>query len=189
MAENKTPLLGRLKALYHDLFALALQRRLHHYHEAPSSTQSLKIEQALHRFIDEVIGEASHHYSAEDYRQRKLPEALQAWQKSQTSAVALHPDVIHRKNNGLSAAFESLESQETEPHMATTLKGRVWDHVHSAHRYARAGETRLARLHAELASEAMHTLSHYLSEAEYAQFYRSLQDELSQLVQSGADLH
>lgn len=81
--------------------------------------------------------------------------------------------------NPLSDHFKKVNAySELATPLGEKLKTSAWDHTHSAIRLAHQGDFASAKLHAELANNAIHELSHFMSEAEFLAFKRAVKDEL-----------
>ena len=54
-----------------------------------------------------------------------------------------------------------------DPYMGDKLKDSAWSHIHTALLHARQGEAITAKLHADIANEALKEAAHYMSEEDY----------------------
>jgi hypothetical protein len=54
-----------------------------------------------------------------------------------------------------------------DQYMGDKLKDSTWSHIHSALLHARQGETSSAKLHADIANEALKEAAHYMSEEDH----------------------
>jgi len=190
MAEQKDTLLYKIKRLYSELFLESLYNRLDSYrilHQSPH----LGIDKTLHKLIDKIADEAKSTPTVQALHVDR-PESITHMDVSngKYSRITSHSTNIFTMTlNGLSLFLHKLKAHETDPRLANKLKQCVWDHVHTAHRYARSGDSETAKLHANIASSAIKTLSHYLPEAEYEAFYNEIDSELNLVAAERTEFH
>jgi hypothetical protein len=132
--------------------------------------------------IDETVKEASNTHSVLDYKDMQLLDDEMASASNKLNDINRH--AITRDStvtNDLSSHLTKKNVQGNEDHIAEKLQKSVWEHVHSAHRFARSGKGDTAKLHADLATSAMKTLSHYLPADEYSDFLTEISSQLHSL--------
>jgi hypothetical protein len=179
VAKKKDSLLHTIKRLYTELFLVTLHNRIDSYHALRHSEKDGDISRRLYDEIDKIAAQSSHTHTAHeitpvqtDIASPAPPQSIDLSMKSQPASM------LSMTLNGLSVFFHSKKVQENDPHMAGKLQQCVWDHVHSAHRFARTGDSNTAKLHANIATNAIKTLSHYMPESEYKAFYDEISHEL-----------
>ena len=77
---------------------------------------------------------------------------------------------------------QHLKKNNLDDELATPighkLSSSAWNHTHSAIRCAHQGDYANAKLHADLANNAIHELGHYVSTAEFTRFKQAIKSEL-----------
>lgn len=187
MKEYRESLINKIRRLYTELFLVALHNRIDSYHSFLHSNKHNELSVMLHEVIDEIVKEASRNYSVEDYRNIKFKGV----EGSSTSDPDMPNSIYnHSANmgsmtlNGLSIYLKKQQAQENDPHMSIKLQRCVWDHVHSAHRFAREGDRNTAKLHADIACNAIKALSHYMPAEEYSDFFNEIGNQLQPIEKS-----
>jgi len=178
MNENRESLLHKIKRLYTEVFLVSLHNRIDSYHSLLLSDKHHDISDVLHELIDEIVKEAASTYSVEDYRHKKYLSDGPVEPDSKKDITTHSTSMVSMTLNGLSVYLKKESAQKYDPHMSARLQQCVWDHVHSAHRFARLGDAKTAKLHADIAVNAMKTLSCYMSSDEYTDFFNMINDQL-----------
>jgi len=178
MSENRESLLYRIKRLYTEVFLVSLHNRIDNYHSLLLSDKHHDISDVLHELIDEIVKEAASTYSVEDYRHKKYLSDDAVESEPQKDITRHSTSMMSMTLNGLSVYLKKESAQQNDPHMSARLQKCVWDHVHSAHRFARLGDAKTAKLHADIAVNAMKTLSCYMSGDEYTSFFETISEQL-----------
>ena len=182
---NCETLLHRVKRLYSELFLAALHDRINSYHAFMHSPKHSEISDTLHDLIDETVREASNTHSVMDYKEMKflddeMVSASNKFKYNKSHSTEANSNAM----NHLSSHLARRNLQGHDDHVAAKLQRSVWEHIHSAHRSARSGNSDTAKLHADLAVNAMKTLSHYLSAEEYSDFLTEISNRLQSLSPS-----
>ena len=180
MTESRDSILERIKKLYTEFFLASLHNRIDSYHTSSGSDDHHRVGDALHKLIDKTSQHADkvHAVKAEkgtQYHTEPAPDTAKS-RKIQDHKTSLFSMTM----NGLSMYFKKHKRHEHDPEMTEKLQRCVWDHVHSAHRYARTGDASSAKLHANIATSAMKTLSHYMEDEEYSDFCGEVHEQLDQ---------
>ena len=172
-------LLQKLKSLYSRLFHISLLNRTNHYHPNPEITHHQEFGETLHGLIDEIIIDISKTNSLLiDGHQISTQIEFNIKLSSPTIPVN-DKDKEPSPADGLSLYFKNNKALESDPPMAARLRRRIWDHIHSAHRLARSGDGHAAKTHADIAIDAMKTLSHYMPHEEYVEFYNIIRVQMN----------
>ena len=181
MTEKNESLLEKLKKLYTKIFLVALHNRITQYHSLLHSDSHHKIGGALHELIDETIKSVStddtglHLMSLEYFEiERKLKSESANKQEKQETTIST------MTLNGLSLYFKRHKALEKAPAVAARLRRVVYDHVHSAHRLARQDDEKTAKMHADIACDAMKTLSHYMQSDDYENFSALIDEQINE---------
>ena len=182
--ENKQSLLYKLKSLYTKLFLVTLHNRIVSYHAIPHTNLHHEISGSLYKLIDEIVNEVSNTYSPLDYKHLKFLNDEKGLSPTSTHLQIHTTTMVSMTLNGLSLYLQKQNVMENDPRMSERLKRCVWEHVHSAHRFARFGDAKTAKLHADIACNAMKSLSQYMPADDYhdfsTEFYTQLASDIEQ---------
>jgi len=182
MRDHRESLLHKIKRLYMELFLVGLHNRLDQFHAPLHSEKSHEISGALHGIIDEIVIEVSHNYTVADYKKMQASGSVEADDKGRTGGYYRSPSSLaSMTGNSLSLYLKKHQTEENDMHMSDKLQKVVWDHVHSSHRFARTGDAGTAKLHANIASNVMKTLSYYMLEDSYYEFHDVVASELDNM--------
>lgn len=98
-------------------------------------------------------------------------------------------NTTHSKNE-LAEHLVYVDSHATAYHksLADKLRLSVRQHINSAVRFARQGDTSKAKLHSRIAVDALEEIHHYVSDESYAQLVEEIDQHL-QDVQASANHH
>jgi len=174
-------LLQSLKSLYAKLHIESLQQRIHNYFLSTHSHNQHDISSTLHQLIDELVEDVSHHAITnkitDNEKSERLTTNLQPSKHSSPNEDN-HEPVTHTADS-LSFYFKNSKAQEKDPSTAVMLRRRIWEHVHSARRLARNGDKDSAKMHADIASQGLKTLAHYMPPREHSEFLAIIIKQLS----------
>lgn len=67
----------------------------------------------------------------------------------------------------------------SNPAIGQKLQDSIWEHVHSAIRYARQGDVATAKLHSKIAATALEESGHYLNNEEYSELVLKIKNYFS----------
>ena len=176
--DDKRTLLQTLKDLYTKVFIVSLYNRLHQYHSSVDSDQHQQLNVSLHKFINEIIDNVSN-YSSEKKRREETSQADEILIKPANANKAVtQPRIASLTLNALSLYFKRNKALEKDPSIASKLQTCVRDHSQSARRLARSGNDISAKIHANIASDALKTLSHYMTSEEYNDFFNEVNQQM-----------
>jgi hypothetical protein len=98
----------------------------------------------------------------------------------------LKPHVIDKKNIGdLSRYFKARSNgAELHPEIKEKLECSIWEHIHATIKYARQGDNRNAKMHADIVCSACKELAHYMSKDDYMNFIAGVNEHLDVLKSS-----
>ena len=103
--------------------------------------------------------------------------AASANHSSGNSATSAGPGV-----SDFSDYFKSRNgASDTSPYLADKLVNSTWTHIHTAVMHARQGDLVNAKLHAQIANQALKEAAHYMSDEEYAQLSQEIAQAMQQL--------
>ena len=180
MKEYKESLINKIRRLYTEIFLVSLHDRIHSYHPFSPSNHHHEISGTLHKLIDEIVKEVSRNYSAKDYKDVKSDEIARSLTSGKLDNIQSQlTKTGSMTRNGLSLYLVNRQAQEKNIHMSEKLQLCVWDHVHSAHRFAMTGDGNTAKLHADIACNAMKALSCYMPVDEYSKFFNEINGQIT----------
>jgi len=172
-------LLQKLKNLYTQIFNLSLNNRTNQYNSVSNTNHHHEFGETLHELIDEIVVDISRTDSLiinEDQVSAQIEVDIKL---SSPTILEVDPDKEIPPADGLSLYFKNNKALETDPPMAARLRRSIWEHIHSAHRLARSGDAHTAKIHADIAIDAMKTLSHYVSDHEYIEFFNMIKQQMN----------
>jgi hypothetical protein len=171
-------LLQTLKQLFRRFFMLDLDRRIHTYHQTANTPRSQHITRSLNEQIDELVAVSS--------KQSAIPARKISDDQSQHGSQS-PPQQQDRHTEGASVTtvghdyFEKHTGHRDEDlGMGDKLRESAWSHLHSALLYARQGDAGRAKLHADIAHQALKEAAHYLSEEEFEALSNQLEQALAE---------
>ena len=177
--DNYQSLLYKLKSLYTRIFLVSLHNRIHSYHPVTHTNIHPDMNGFLYKLIDEIVNEVSNTYSPDDYQHLKFLDDKNHQNPVRATPAPRTTTMVSMTLNGLSLYLQNQNVVEFDQRMSEKLTRCFWDHVHSAHRFARFGDAKTAKLHADIASNAMKSLSQYMPSDEYQAFITEFTSELS----------
>ena len=68
-----------------------------------------------------------------------------------------------------------------QPPVSHKLQASVWEHLNTSLRLARQGEAQTAKLHADVANNALKEAARYMPKDEYAEFYGQVETRLKEM--------
>jgi|GEM_PF-1730328 len=173
-------LLDQLLNLYQRLARWRLESRMASYRAGGGEEPVEDISTPLAKQIEALAQQAARAESpapTQEGRTGSRPASRPG--PAQATAVPHQMNLFRRSMNGLSRYLKgSGESLVVQPHLSDQLQESIRQHVHTALRLARQGDSRSAKLHADLASNGMHELSHFLPREEFLRFKDQVRAEL-----------
>ena len=174
-------LLQSLKELYSKLHIESLQQRIHNYFINTHSHSQHDISSTLHQLIDELVKDVSHNTVAANFTDKDVTvqQTTNSHVLNNKISDKDNPEPVIHSTDSLSFYFKSSKAQEKDPSTAVMLRRRIWEHVHSARRLARNGEKQAAIMHADIASQGLKTLAHYMQPEGHHEFVNVIVKQLS----------
>jgi len=178
--EYKESIINKIRRLYTEIFLVALHNRIHRYHSGSHSNNHHEISGSLHKLIDEIVKEVSRNYTTTDYKDIKSNEITRSIAREKLENLPSRSTKIgSMTRNGLSLYLTNQQAQENNLHLSDKLQRCVWDHVHSAHLFAKRGDANTAKLHADIACNAIKALSSYMPVEEYNEFFNEINCQIT----------
>ena len=155
----------------HDLFLkvsnFELVKRISSYRH--KSASGLDISAPLSKHIDKLVVENKRTISQlpnavtnRSYTEHEFQKIVSA--SSQSSR-------LKKKLDGLARHYKkSAGKTESAQYMGERLKSSTWSHLHVASMEARRGDAVAAKIHADIANQALKEAAHYMSDEEYKVF-------------------
>jgi len=166
-----------LQALYTQVSARLLQGRT----EAAKQPKAQRDALPISKFIDDSLNDSAPIPARkkgglfQDEPTFSQPYGGEVLGRRSQGARRLLPDLF----NGLKLRFaQRRSSQYLEPFMREKMRKNALSHVNKALALAREGQADGARIHAELAENAMKTAGEYMSDEDYRQFREELEAKL-----------
>jgi len=182
-------LIHALQNLYSRIASLILKKRMGSYREETGTVAGQDLTTLLSDHIDQL---ADSRPASGD----KTPNQISV-QKVQTetqnpSLGRRQSDhqgsIISRAFNGLGRYFKSRRTESVlDPELSEKLKKSTWTHIHNAFRLARQGDARTAKLHLDIASQALKEAAHYMSREEHIAFTVEVEEKLGEITGQGTD--
>jgi hypothetical protein len=173
-------LLHRIAELYSMMFASVMHERVTTYRaDAGNEADTDDVGASLRAYIEHARTSAPANPASSP------PRAV----ASEAPAAAQSPPPTHDEYIGNSASplvsnplLDYFKKNNTysqlAPSLSEKLKISAWEHTHRAIRLTHQADYAGARLHADLANNAVHELGHYLSDEDFRAFKSAVKSEL-----------
>jgi len=180
-------LLNALQRIYARITSLLLHKRMDSYREEAGSVADHDLASLLSDHIDRLAAPRPDNSGEEQHRVsgQKVQTATQ-----NSSPGRPHADhqvsIFSRTFNGLGRYFKSSRTETIlDPELSKKLKKSAWNHIHTALRLARQGEARTAKVHLDIASQALKEAAHYMSREEHIAFTVEVEEKLGEITGQG----
>ena len=173
-------LLHSLYKLHHKLSEMYLRQRFRLYRRNTGAQQTPNISRSLNRCIDQLVAH-SQSVAAESATQSSSAKAEQAHHASDqhVSDDSGSPPWIKSVAPGLTEAYKiSASTNPSDQCMGAKLTDSTWLHLHTSIMQARSGDVSKAKLHANIANDALKEAAHYMSKAEYRALCKEVEKAL-----------
>ncbi|MEN8132881.1 MAG: hypothetical protein ABFS45_22420 [Pseudomonadota bacterium] len=175
-----TQLLNSLQSLFLRIATLNLHTRLKSYRKIGNDEAVHEIS-GLSEHIEEVAGKASGKEDSAGANSRKISEKEFRKPAIRSSRPSLKNSPLQRGLSGIVKIFRRRSSNYTSnSHLSDQLQRSAREHLNTSLRKARQGDVINARLHADIAGNALHELAHYMQKDEFAKFSKSLSADLKE---------
>ncbi|MDH5473332.1 MAG: hypothetical protein OEY61_10790 [Gammaproteobacteria bacterium] len=181
ISHDTNKLLGSLRELLHKVSGYGLLKRINRYHSRTASNRHVDISSSLAKHIEQLVA---------DYKPAEhLPSDYVApvSEMSNHSHIRSISSLSHQLSptghdqDGLANHLKmSTQHEESDLYIGDRLKASTLSHIHAATLQARQGDAEKAKIHADIANQAIKEVAHYLSEEEYKVFC----DEVDKLLNS-----
>jgi hypothetical protein len=175
-------LLDSLQALLSKLSVLILNRRMGSYRKEGAAPHDRQILSALYDMVDKTSAPQDPTSIADDTANAVQTGDRSSGVSSSASGKTERNTVSETLQTDLSNHLRRSRSNASDAKsFGVKLKTAVWDHIHTSLRYTRQGNVDLAKMHADLAGEALQQASHHMTDEEYIEFKASILEELKKL--------
>jgi len=180
-------LIRGLENLYAKISLLVLHKRINSYHgNATYKEHAKNIKTPLMEFIETTIkqavktGNTNGNNKPASSNSNNNPQPVHpAKQKTE------HHQLSRERIDELSKYFkERNKGPDLHPPIQKQLEHSVWEHLHTALRYAGLGDKRNSKMHADIVDSACKELAHYMDEEPYLAFITDIEDHLAALKTS-----
>ena len=172
-------LLDSLQALYSKLSVLILNRRMDSYRKESSQYLDKQILTTLYDIVEKTPKSDNLKADAGDVGPVTQPATGAS---NRAAKVQQHSAPTATSYTDLSSHLHtSLSKSSDSGHLREKLKSSAWDHIHTSLSYVRQGNPDLAKMHADLANEALLQVSHHMSDEENIELKSKVLEELQKL--------
>lgn len=167
-------LLRSLHKLYSKVGFLHLQKRLQRHRRGPQGIKQYDISELLGKHVDRLTSCASSDTCCDlsQHQQKNRTGKSSARKFTLASSAVVDMRNSFRKDRHLSGRAASL---------GDTLKKSAWTHMHAALRLAKQGQLNSARIHANIANQAVKEVAHFMPEVEYEEFSTEIRNTLNKV--------
>lgn len=180
--DKPTSLISSLHDLYARVAVQLWRWRINTYHKDLGQNLDADISHLLSGHVDRLSANGK----AGQQRLSAAGETADAvvTDNPDVTPPSLYPEnslLLGRVLSGLSRQFKK-QSVLTPVDLETGAKltKSTWDHIHAALRLARQGDERSARLHSDIANNAIREAGHYLPEDDYRDLVKAVTEYLQQ---------
>ena len=180
---NIESLIKQLQKLYRQVTARVLKNRIDSYRgDAKGASEFLST--SLHTHVD-GLDRANEQSVVKKGNSDVAPEdSERSIDKSGGEASQHQGPFIFKMLKGFQHYLRQKKKAPTlQPHLSQKLKDSTWEQVHTAIRQARQGDLIKARLHVDIAMNALDELAHYLPDDAYLLFRSEIKDQIDNIRQ------
>ena len=180
-------LLHALQKLYTSISSLMLHKRMDSYREEAGNLADRDLGNLLSDDIDRlsVTEPADSDKTQPQVSLHSAPAATHSPSRGRRHS-AHKVSIVSRTFNGLGRYFRSNRKDSVlDPELSEKLKQSTWNHIHTALRLARQGETVNAKLHLDIANQALKEAAHYMSREEHIAFTVEVEEKLGEITGHG----
>ena len=120
------------------------------------------------------------------YEKREISKTNDQISKRSTDSIKDHQHIdsdYHKTGEAIENELSKYLRTEnltsvTQPGIVTKLTESVWEHIHAALRIARQGDADKAKLHLDIADQALNEVGHYMSSDDFSRLVSSVEQYL-----------
>jgi hypothetical protein len=176
-------LLASLLGLYSRLSALILNQRMTSYRKGDSALLDKQILAALYDIVEKTPApETPDHQVSGGGSAAQADKVISDVSNRDVAIKARHVTSSETPQKGPSNRLHAtLSRMPSSIHLGEKLSVSAWDHIRTSLRYVHEKNVGLAKMHADLANEALKQASHYMTDEEYIELKVSVLEELQKL--------
>jgi hypothetical protein len=174
-------LLHALERLYSGMASRVLYTRMGTYRRRTGSLADHDLAALLSDHVDRLAA-AKRANRGEAPPRQGAPEVQRELIEKHHPAVR-QVSVLGRAFDGLGRYFKSSRTEPVlDPELSEKLRNSTWHHIHTALRLARQGEAKTAKLHLDIASQALKEVAHFMSREDYIAFTVEVEEKLAEIT-------
>jgi len=159
-------LLQDLHELYYKLCAIDLRKRMNFYHHNTYTDDAPDISASLTKHFDKLApvdkpGRTGTAGPVTPLSPKRPALDSKKQPRRQTRGITRMVSTFFRPQK----MFTSIKA--SNQYMGEKLKDSIWSHTHAATLHARQGNVSNAKLHAQIANDALKEAAHYMNEKDY----------------------
>ncbi len=156
-----------LRELYYKLCNMDLHKHMNFYKRNTGTNKAPDISVSLTKHIDR-LAPASKPKSPGATSTATARSSKRAAKPDNAKQPNQQPGRLKKVVSSIIRPKKIFASKITpDPYMGDKLKDSTWSHIHTALLHARQGEVITAKLHADIANEALKEAAHYMSEEDH----------------------
>jgi hypothetical protein len=156
-----------LRELYYKLCNMDLHKHMNFYKRNTGTNKAPDISASLTKHIDKLVP-ASKPTSPGATSTATARSSKRATRPDNAKQPNQQPGWLNKVVTSITLPKKIFASKITpDPYMGDKLKDSTWSHIHTALLHARQGEANTAKLHADIANEALKEAAHYMSKEDH----------------------
>lgn len=166
-------LIESLRLLFAQVSRRLLEHRLTERSPSSSTADSADISDALDNHLELTAADAA------SQEPESAASRSPAGEPKATSKAATVPPGLF---TALARRFRKRRWAVNQPHLGEKMRATTNDHINQALRLARSGNVQGAKLHTELAENAMKTASQYMSDEDFRAFKEKVEGRIRSIL-------
>ena len=171
-------LIRALRDLYFKFSEFELVKRVNGYRRNLGSNKAPDIGYTLTAQIDKLAAENKQRVNS--VNQIEAVKEFSETKNSHHMINAPFPSAKNELTNLSRSETISPYRSKSDEYMGDKLKASTWSHIHMALMQARNGEVSTAKLHADIANQALKEAAHFMDEAAYKDLCIDIEKALSE---------
>ena len=167
-------LIRSLRNLYEKVSKFILFERIGFYRSNTGSVNMPDISSLLDKHIEELAVKTRQGIAPSANR---INESFLSKNNSGNVMSAQSKDI-----DGLANHYKvSASKHESSQYMGEKFKASIWLHIHTAFMQARSGQIKTAKVHADIANQALKEAIHYMADEDFREFYTEVEKVINEL--------
>jgi len=159
-------LLYNLYKLYYKLCDRDLRKRMSIYHRNTSANDTPDISTSVKNNFDKLAPDSKPSSAAAS--SVAVKSSNKSAKPSSEKQPSTQPGWLNKVVSGFNRPKNKFASKiAPNQYMGEKLKDSTWSHIHTALLHARQGDVSNAKLHADIANDALKEAAHYMTEEDY----------------------